>query len=73
MVVQFCAHPKIDVNTKDNRGSTPLHSAARLSNGILVRILMESGADIHARDDHGLLASEVAATENIARIIEVMI
>ncbi len=40
-----------DVNAKDYRGSTPLHSAAHGGDPQTVEILLASDADIHARDE----------------------
>ena len=73
VVVQFCANPKVDINVRDNFGNTPLHSAARLANSMIVRILLESGADIHAKDNRLRLPSQVAKTDAIAKIIEVTV
>ena len=70
MAAQFCANRRVDVNIKDRSGSTPLHSAARVGSFMLTKILLEAGGDVHARDLQGLVPSDVAATEEISRLIE---
>jgi ankyrin repeat protein len=42
-----------DVNSKDSRGLTPLHEAARWGWNDVVRFLVDSGADLNAKDNRG--------------------
>jgi ankyrin len=42
-----------DVNSKDSRGLTPLHEAARWGWNDVVQFLVASGADLHAKDNRG--------------------
>jgi ankyrin len=42
-----------DVNSKDSRGLTPLHEAARWGWNDVVRFLVENGADLNAKDNRG--------------------
>jgi len=44
---------KADINAKDKRGETPLHSAAFLGNIRMVEFLVLKGADINAKDKDG--------------------
>ena len=56
----------VEVNSRNAKGSTPLHLASMGSRWILkgfvvvVRLLLEHGADVQARDLSGQTASEVA-------------
>jgi ankyrin repeat protein len=43
-----------DVNSKDSRGLTPLHEAARWGWNDVVTFLVQSGADVNAKDNRGL-------------------
>src|SRR5690606_5314272 len=43
----------INVNAADIRGFTPLHFAAYLRNTMMIALLLEHGADPHARNDYG--------------------
>jgi ankyrin repeat protein len=42
-----------DINTKDSRGLTPLHEAARWGWNDVVQFLVASGADLNAKDNRG--------------------
>ena len=42
-----------DVNMKDGKGSTPLHSAAVFGRAGVAKLLLENGADFQARNDDG--------------------
>jgi ankyrin repeat protein len=42
-----------DINSKDSRGLTPLHEAARWGWNDVVQFLADSGADLNARDNRG--------------------
>jgi len=43
-----------DVNSKDSRGLTPLHEAARWGWNDVVAFLVQNGADLNAKDNRGL-------------------
>jgi uncharacterized protein len=43
-----------DVNSKDSRGLTPLHEAARWGWNDVVTFLAQNGADLNAKDNRGL-------------------
>jgi ankyrin len=42
-----------DINSKDSRGLTPLHEAARWGWNDVVQFLVENGADLNAKDNRG--------------------
>jgi ankyrin repeat protein len=43
-----------DVNTRDNKNSTPLHLASVKGDCKVIRYLMKYGADLNARDEKGI-------------------
>ena len=43
-----------DINSKDTRGLTPLHEAARWGWNDVVTFLVQNGADLNAKDNRGL-------------------
>lgn len=50
-----------DVNAKDTfRSWTPIHYAAFEDRKDVIRLLIEKGASVSARDDRGVTASEIA-------------
>lgn len=50
VVAALVAHPSCDVNIENHRGSTPLHKAASKNFPSIVKILLDSGANIDAVD-----------------------
>ena len=42
-----------DVNTKSERGRTPLHNAARWGHKEIIELLIAKGADVNAKDEDG--------------------
>ena len=68
----------VEVNSRNAKGSTPLHLASmglgslRKGSAVVVRLLLDHGADVHARDFSGKTASEVARgpeQEEIVRLL----
>ncbi|XP_057306768.1 poly [ADP-ribose] polymerase tankyrase-2-like [Hydractinia symbiolongicarpus] len=55
--VRFLIQNNWDVNMRDTAGrkSTPLHFAAGFGRKDIVEFLLDAGADVHARDDGGLI------------------
>jgi len=55
--VRFLIQNGWDVNMRDTAGrkSTPLHFAAGFGRKDIVKYLLDAGADVHARDDGGLI------------------
>jgi len=52
----------VDVNARDESGSTPLIEAARWSNDPeVIQVLIDAGADIHARDELGFDVTALVA------------
>ena len=51
-----------DANTRNERGSTPLHSAASSGDTPMVSVLLEAGADVNARTPHGATPLHSAAS-----------
>jgi 26S proteasome non-ATPase regulatory subunit 10 len=53
----------MDINVRDERGWTPLHSAASAGQAQLVKLLADARADVNAFDNEGR-SPLVLATEN---------
>jgi ankyrin repeat protein len=49
--------------SRNEHGRTPLHHAAAMNRPAMVRLLLELGADVHARDDVGRTALTVAVVD----------
>src|SRR6266550_1774960 len=62
-----------DVNCRNQSGQTPLMMAALLGHSAIVPVLLESGADVRLRDNHGLSALEWSQRRGFADITELLI
>jgi ankyrin repeat protein len=65
----------IEVNSRNNEGSTLLHLASagyEVGNPDIVRLLLDHGADAQARDLSGQTASEVACGPNRQEIVQLL-
>ncbi|MBR0234443.1 MAG: ankyrin repeat domain-containing protein [Synergistaceae bacterium] len=63
----------VDVNVKDNDGSTALIRAAREGKAENVKVLIDAGADVNAKDKTGYTALMIAADWGRAEIINILI
>jgi ankyrin repeat protein len=57
------------VNARDNHGWTPLHLAASFGHVEFMRLLLDHGANPHARDDEGKMPSEDVPTQRQQEIL----
>ena len=63
-----------DVNLKDKDGRTPLHLAAESADGDIVKLLLDKGVEVNAKDDEsGFTALHHAARFGNKNIAEVLI
>lgn len=63
----------VDVNARDNKGATALHSAAPRENKInVVKLLIAEGADINARDNEGDSPLSVALKTGNTAVAELL-
>lgn len=51
--VRICLEAGIDVNAANSKGIRAIHGAANRGSDAIVRLLVEHGADIHAKDGEG--------------------
>ncbi len=51
-----CQRVSTDIKATDKNGNTVVHFAARDSKVDLIRLLLEKGADINAKDEDGWMA-----------------
>lgn len=60
-----CCRDSLGANVNRGRGlDSPLHAAAKASNGELARLLMDFGADIQAKNAEGKRPVELVPPEN---------
>ncbi len=58
-----------DPNIAGEHGTTPLHCASRLGCTKVVRLLLNAGADVNARDDEDLSPLDVCPEEETLRTL----
>lgn len=63
---------KLDVNTKNNTKTTPLHRASASGSLRCVEILLTKGADAEACDATGRTPVDVGNTESVRDLIKVV-
>jgi uncharacterized protein len=72
-VKALLSSPGADVNTTDERGSTPLIEAARFGHDDVARALLAAGADTKARDGDGKTALMLAVqggNDDVVRMLK---
>ncbi|KAF9591774.1 hypothetical protein IFM89_007104 [Coptis chinensis] len=61
------------VNTTDEEGWAPIHSAASIGNDDILDILLKIGADVNLKNDGGRSALHYAASKGWLKIAEILI
>lgn len=69
-VRHFVETENVDVNIADNEGNTPLHEAATLNDFILVRYLVQHGADSATRNKERKTAAQTTTDARITKYVE---
>lgn len=72
MVRSLVSAPGVDVNAKDETGSTPLLEAARFGHDNICRILIAAGANLKAKDRDGKTALQLAIQGNHDEVVRVL-
>ena len=72
MVRSLLASPGVDVNARDENGSTPLLEAARYGHDNICRILIAAGANLKAKDKDGKTALQLAIQGNHDEVVRVL-
>jgi ankyrin repeat protein len=72
MVRSLLSAPSVDVNATDERGSTPLHEAARYGHDDICRILIAAGANLKAKDKDGKTALQLAIQGDHDEVVRVL-
>lgn len=69
-IIFFLSQKKgISLDSKDSGGNTPLHLAAARGHVNVVEVLLQQGASTREKNARGELASDVASTRKLARMI----
>jgi ankyrin repeat protein len=74
-VVRALLELNVEINSRNNEGSTPLHDASKgLVGGsaVVVRLLLDYGADVHAHDLSGMTASGIARGSEQEEIVRLL-
>lgn len=74
--VDFMLKHEADPNIRDDRvqpGSTPLHGAARQDRLNAARVLVEHGADVNARTDHGQSTLDAALASKRQKVVPLLL
>jgi ankyrin repeat protein len=69
----FLQHTPSITNNRDKHGYTPLHVAAMAGNADCVRILLDAGADVQARDANGQTPIECTLKSDFGAIASLLI
>ena len=72
MVRSLLSAPGVDVNAKDESGSTPLLEAARFGHDNICRMLIAAGANLKAKDRDGKTALQLAIQGNHDEVVRVL-
>ena len=72
MVRSLLSSPGVDVNAKDESGSTPLLEAARFGHDNICRMLIAAGAKLNAKDRDGKTALQLAIQGNHDEVVRVL-
>lgn len=72
MVRSLVSAPGVDVNAKNETGSTPLLEAARFGHDNICRILIAAGANLKAKDRDGKTALQLAIQGNHDEVVRVL-
>ena len=72
MVRSLLSAPGVDVNAKDESGSTPLLEAARFGHDNICRMLIAAGANLKAKDRDGKTALQLAIQGDHDEVVQVL-
>ena len=64
---------KVDLNSKDNRGWSPLHWAALYGHTDIARFFIDKGAEVNAKDKNGCTPLHWAAKKGHADIVRILL
>ena len=71
-IVEFFIDIGIGVNDADRDGWTLLHYAADCGQLEIVRLLTDKGANIYAKDNNGLIPSDLARGRGYMRVVDIL-
>ena len=70
MVTFLLKYTNIDINKQNNAGLTPLMWAVGNNNALVVKLLLDRGADIHIKNKAGKTAYQMISKKNNDEILE---
>jgi len=75
-LLKMLLHKDPDVNSPEEEGvggSCPIHTAVRLGNTDIVRLLLENGANVNAKDHIGFTPLHIAVKEDLPQVAKLLL
>uniref|UniRef100_A0A914CDR8 Osteoclast-stimulating factor 1 n=1 Tax=Acrobeloides nanus TaxID=290746 RepID=A0A914CDR8_9BILA len=70
IVKELLSTPNVTITSQNKMGDTPLHAASWKGHLNVIQILIESGANVHARNKDGKTAADMAGNPEIGALLK---